>query len=222
VAENNVIATKGIITMDTTALLSHIKRLDQAVTSAGNNHYTVLGVHAQIEEFLHEYSGPKSSFSEMVKSPPRTTSELAYLLHGVLRSFSEYIEAGLLGAVSPVRKAQLDVVSDFLEQAQLLLNANGVHPAAPIVLIGATLEEFLRTWIESKELSLEGKKASLDAYAQVLMSEGLITKQDIKDITAWGGLRNHAAHGEWDQVSDKQRASIMLDGVNLFMRKYGA
>jgi hypothetical protein len=48
----------------------------------------------------------------------------------------------------------------------------------------------------------------------------LISKQDAKDILSWGGLRNHAAHGEWDQVSDKQRVQLMLEGVNLFMRKY--
>jgi hypothetical protein len=42
----------------------------------------------------------------------------------------------------------------------------------------------------------------------------------MKDITSWGGLRNHAAHGEWDEVKDRQRISIMLEGVNLFMRKY--
>jgi hypothetical protein len=43
----------------------------------------------------------------------------------------------------------------------------------------------------------------------------------VKDITSWGGLRNHAAHGEWDEVSDKKRVGLMLEGVNLFMRKYG-
>ncbi|MEK0338401.1 MAG: hypothetical protein QQN41_13305, partial [Nitrosopumilus sp.] len=65
------------------------------------------------------------------------------------------------------------------------------------------------------------KKPSLDSYAKTLRENELITKQDVKDITAWGGLRNHAAHGEWDQVSDKNRVMLMLEGINLFMRKYG-
>jgi hypothetical protein len=102
------------------------------------------------------------------------------------------------------------------------LDAKGVHPAAPIVLIGATLEEFLRTWVEAEGISLGNRKPSLDAYSQVLAAEGKITKQDVKDLTAWSGLRNHAAHGEWNEVSEKLRASLMLEGVNLFMRKYGA
>jgi hypothetical protein len=114
------------------------------------------------------------------------------------------------------------VVSDFLEQAQHLLNGKGVHPAAPIVLVGATLEEFLRVWVEAAALPLGQRKPSLETYGQVLLTENLITKQDMKDITAWAGLRNHAAHGEWGEVADKQRAAIMLEGVNLFMRRYAA
>lgn len=61
----------------------------------------------------------------------------------------------------------------------------------------------------------------MDSYAKVLREADLITKQDVKDITSWSGLRNHAAHGEWAEVNDKNRISIMLGGVNLFMRKYG-
>lgn len=55
----------------------------------------------------------------------------------------------------------------------------------------------------------------------MLREDGLITKQDIKDITSWAGIRNHAAHGEWDEVDDKKRIAVMLEGINLFMRKYG-
>jgi len=116
----------------------------------------------------------------------------------------------------------LDVVSDFLEQAQRLLEATNVHPAAPAVLIGATIEEFLRTWVEAEALSLGNRKPGLDAYASVLREADLITKQDMKDITAWGGIRNHAAHGEWQEVSDKHRVRLMLEGINLFMRQKGA
>jgi hypothetical protein len=90
------------------------------------------------------------------------------------------------------------------------------------MLIGATLEEFLRTWVETEGLSLGTRKPGLETYSQVLRDADLITKQDGKDITAWAGLRNHAAHGEWDEVSDKKRVALMLEGVNLFIRKYSA
>jgi hypothetical protein len=147
---------------------------------------------------------------------------VSVVLVSTLENFQSYIEAGLAGARSPEWQAKIDVVSDLLEQAHSLLENKLVHPAAPIVLMGATLEEFLRTWTENLALSMGGRKPSIDSYAQVLMAEGLLNKQDIKDITAWGGLRNSAAHGKWEEVSDKARAGLMLEGVNLFMRKYAA
>ena len=109
----------------------------------------------------------------------------------------------------------------FLSQASNLLSSNDVHPAAPTVFIGASLEEFLRNWIEEADINLGGKKPSLESYSNLLREAELITKQDAKDITSWGGLRNYAAHGEWEEVKDRQRINLMLEGVNLFMRKYG-
>jgi hypothetical protein len=140
----------------------------------------------------------------------------------VLNSFADYAAAGLHAGISPRREAELDVVSDFLAQAQGLLESEDVHPAATIVLVGATLEEFLRTWVEEKALDLGSRKPGIDAYAQVLRENALITKQDAKDITSWAGTRNDAAHGRWEEVSNRERASLMLAGVNLFMQKYGA
>ena len=46
--------------------------------------------------------------------------------------------------------------------------------------------------------------------------------RSIGAITSWGGVRNHAAHGEWDEVSNRDRIKLMLEGVNLFMRQHSA
>jgi len=208
--------------MDTAFLLAQIDRLKHESKQASNDTSKMWGVKAQIKELISEAVGRNSSFFELADQANGSEEYLYKALSSALENFQSYVQAGLLGQVSIERKAQLEVVSDLLEQAHLLLKTNGVHPAAPIVLIGATLEEFLRTWVETKALQLGNRKPCLDTYAQLLFADDLITKQDLKDITAWGGLRNHAAHGEWDEVSDKQRAAIMLDGVNLFMRKYGA
>lgn len=178
---------------------------------------------AEAMEFLRVYAGEKSAFVKHLSKVNQEWDD-PYILKFVisnLEAFIRYVENGLMEGISIERKAQIDVVSDFLDQANILLNTNKVHPAAPTVIIGAVLEEFLRNWVEEAGLSLEGKKPSLDAYATVLKEASLITKQDIKDITSWAGLRNHAAHGEWDEVNDKKRVSMMLEGVNLFMRKYG-
>lgn len=206
--------------MDNDAIFAQIARLEAAVRQAGRDGPKLSGARAQVSEFLRQFAGPKSSFFTLAQKASGSYENIQGVLLAALDNFEAYVVAGLAESITPERKAQLDVVSDFLEQAHMLLGAKGVHPAAPIVLIGATLEEFLRTWIERAEISLGNRKPSLDAYAQVLFAEELITKQDVKDITSWGGLRNHAAHGEWDLVADSRRASLMLEGVNLFLRKY--
>ena len=174
---------------------------------------------AQVCEFLRTYAGPKSAF---LKEAEATAGYASYLVRGldaILASFIEYLEAGLGTGVSPERRAQIDVVSDILSQANTSLEDESQHPAAAAMLVGASLEEFLRTWAEAAGLSLGNAKPGIDAYAKVLRTADLITKQDVKDITSWAGTRNHAAHGEWDQVSDRARVRLMLEGVNLFMRQ---
>jgi hypothetical protein len=88
--------------------------------------------------------------------------------------------------------------------------------------MGATLEEYLRTTVEQEGLSLGNRKPSLQAYADTLRDADLLSKQECKDITAWAGIRNHAAHGEWHEVNSPEKAKIMLMGINLFLRQRGA
>ncbi|MEQ1845152.1 MAG: hypothetical protein ABL983_06185 [Nitrospira sp.] len=206
--------------MESLELTTQAKRIMAVLQKADENSYK--GAHAQACEFLRVYAGPKSSFLENMRSVegyvPRRGCPIGA---NIMQSYIDYVEAGLAQEITPERKAQLDIVSDFLEQANALLETKGVHPAGPVVLVGATLEEFLRTWVESAGLGIGNRKPGLESYTAVLRDSELITKQDAKDITSWGGLRNHAAHGEWAEVSDKQRVALMLEGVNLFMRKYG-
>ena len=178
---------------------------------------------AEAREFLRVYAGEKSAFYKQLLEVSQHTTDhsIRESVNGIIGAFIRYVESGLLEGVSIQRRAEIDVVSDFLSQADRLLSSIDVHPAAPCVLTGASLEEFLRNWVEDANLGLGGKKPSLETYGSVLREADLITKQDIKDITSWGGLRNHAAHGEWHEVNDRTRIGLMLEGVNLFMRKYG-
>ena len=170
-------------------------------------------------EFLRIYAGPKSAFLEQAEAARGATVLVIAALISILDSFTAYLQAGLSAGESPERRAQLDVVSDLLEQANSLLEDKHYHPAAAAILIGASLEESLRTWVEAEALSIGNAKPGIDAYCKALRSAELISKQDVKDITSWAGVRNHAAHGEWDKVSDQDRIRLMLEGVNLFMRQ---
>jgi hypothetical protein len=82
--------------------------------------------------------------------------------------------------------------------------------AAVAVLIGPSLEAFLGNWVEAEGLSFEGAKPGIAAYCKVLRAADLISKQDVTDITPWASLRNHAAHGEREQVQDQNRIRLML------------
>lgn len=208
--------------MNTNELIQQAKALRrriQAYARDGTEGSPGDAAQAQVCEFLRQYAGAKSAFVKQAELAQGYDSYRVNTLTAILDSFVEYLEAGLATGLSPERRAQLDVVSDILGQAQLMLENESYHPAAAAVLVGASLEEFLRNWVESAGLSIGNAKPGIDAYCKVLRTADLISKQDAKDITSWAGVRNHAAHGEWDKVADRGRIRLMLEGVNLFMRQ---
>ena len=194
-------------------LLVRIRRYDASSSFPGS------AAKAQVCEFLRNYAVPRSSFLRESESIQGIDSYVISTLSAIVESFIEYLQSGLATGVSPARQAQLDVVSDFLGQSLSLLENQRYHPASAAILIGACLEEFLRTRVEAESLSIGNSKPGIDAYSKALRSSDMLSKQDVKDITSWAGIRNHAAHGEWEQVSDRNRVRLMLEGVNLFMRK---
>ena len=203
------------ITRQVNALRTRIRQYARADTNGDYGE----AAKAQVCEFLRVYAGPKSAFLKQAEAASGVSRYLVTTLDWILASFDEYLKTGLATGISPERKAQLDVVSDFLGQANSLVEDDRFHPAAAAILIGASLEEFLRTWVEAEGLSIGGGTPGIDAYSKALRTADVISKQDVKDITSWAGIRNHAAHGEWDQVSDRDRIRLMLEGVNLFMRQ---
>lgn len=185
-----------------------------------NGNSATYGRYAEALEFFRMYIGIDNYFfKELVRIKDKIHYD--YIDREVIRilnAFKNYLEKDLDVGFSVSRRMQLETVSDYLEQAELLLRDEKMHPAAATIIIGASLEEFLRNWIESESLEVETNKPSIDAYAKKLKEKELINKQDFKDITAWAGLRNDASHGFWDKVADRNKIEIMLLGVNLFIK----
>ena len=209
-------------------LLQHIDRLIRKYMQLyemgkqpGHSNSPGPGERAEAEEFLRRFAGQNSAFYCRLRE---VHPGWLYFQHIVsaLAGFRSYVAAGLQEAVTPERQAQFDVVTDLLDLAQTLLNEKAVHPGAAAMLIGATLEEYLRVWAERLGLELGIQKPGIDTYARLLRAEEAIGKQHLKDITAWAGLRNDAAHGKWEAVENRQRIQIMLEGVRLFMQQHGA
>ena len=120
--------------MDTQELLEQSTALRQRIQAYGRDYENAPpragGAKAQVIEFLRAYAGPKSSFVAQAEEAKGYDSRLVGQLTAVLDSFIEYLQSGLHSGLSPERRAQIDVVSDILEQANSLLENKDCHPAA--------------------------------------------------------------------------------------------
>jgi hypothetical protein len=169
-------------------------------------------------ELLRSEAGLKSTFHEQAaKTLGYGRSYLVPDIPNLLEAWANMVEAGHGGSSQDVISRHL-AANDLMEQVEALLNDARIHPAAPVVLAGAALEEFLRALADRSGVQATGKRG-IDAYAKALRSADAITAQAVKDITAWAGLRNQAAHGQFAQVS-VEAARIMALGINLFMQQH--
>lgn len=152
---------------------------------------------------------------ELFKAPVHPGRALLTVAE-VLDGWAQYVSEGLAETAPFEVRLRAEAATDLMEQVQTLLDDPKVHPAAPVMLAGAALEEFLRGMLVGTSESVS--KPSISKYAEALKRADAIDAQDVKDITAWAGDRNAAAHGEFDKLS-VERARIMVSGVNLFMRQ---
>ncbi|MDR2907274.1 MAG: hypothetical protein LBU91_04720 [Bacteroidales bacterium] len=129
------------------------------------------------------------------------------LQNDYLKSFSDIIQS--------------EVFSDYLEMAEHLLNEGYKDPAA--VLVGSTLEVHLRELCISNGIDIEttnNKGSQVQKKADLMNSD--LAKASVyssayqKQIIAWLGLRNFAAHGKYSEYS-KDEISLMLQGIRQFV-----
>lgn len=129
------------------------------------------------------------------------------LQNDYLKSFSDIIQS--------------EVFSDYLEMAEHLLNEGYKDPSA--VLIGSTLEVHLRELCVSNSIDIEinNSKGILVPKKADLMNSDL-AKANIyssayqKQVIAWLGIRNSAAHGKYSDYTT-QEVSLMLQGIRQFI-----
>lgn len=170
-----------------------------------------IGTETEFYRTLNDYSSIKTSGSE---------TEKAWAAKKVLKSLKDYLILNLDVQKTEKYNIKIDIISDFLAQAIDLGSDKKYHPAAAGILMGASLEEFLKKLAEQKQIDLTGIKLTIDPISKKLYEENVITKQDLKDITSWAGIRNDATHGNFEDVNDRKRIQNALEGVNLFMRKF--
>ena len=86
------------------------------------------------------------------------------------------------------------------------------------------LEEHLRNLstkngVDTK--TAEGKPRKADTINADLKKAGAYGKNEQKQVTAWLGIRNSAAHAKYDEFEDAQ-VSLMISGLRDFIAKYPA
>lgn len=139
---------------------------------------------------------------------------------GVLRAARDAVEHGQLTTLETAARCETE--RDLLEQAEDLLGA-GYKPAAA-VLAGGALETHLRGLCDRHELKVQPpgsieKYSAAVAQARKVGPSDIYSKTDGKHVTAWGGMRNDAAHtpGEFAQSTDDVRR--MIEGIRDFIER---
>jgi hypothetical protein len=132
---------------------------------------------------------------------------------GVLRGLADEWNAGLLRNRELLVSA--DLFEDSLELAEYLLDKGYKDPAA--VVVGAVLESALRKMCRLRSIPLGGRE-TLEPLNVALAKHDppAYNAAMFKQITAWGNIRNDAAHGRWDEYN-AQQANLMLQGVRNFI-----
>ena len=143
---------------------------------------------------------------------------LPYII-GTVSALKSDLNNGYLKSISEI--IQSEVFSDYLEMAEHLLREGYKDPSA--VLIGSTLEVHLRELCTANDISLEtsNNKEKLIAKKADVMNADL-AKLNVysgayqKQIIAWLGIRNSAAHGKYSEYSAEE-VNLMLQGIRHFI-----
>ena len=138
-------------------------------------------------------------------------------LYGILKAIREDFANGNLQSIQELIHGEL--FSDFLEMAAHLLDEGYKDPAA--VLGGGVLEGHLRSLCNKNGVSTlkpDGKPKNSETLNTELAGAGFISKLDQKNVTAWLGLRNNAAHGDYAKYTSEQVA-LLLDSVRNFVTR---
>jgi hypothetical protein len=167
-------------------------------------------------------AGPSSTYASIAKDELKrgANSPAAVAnLSGVLVALRDDYEAGYLRSIEELLHA--DLFADFLEMADELLKKHYKDPAA--VIAGSVLEEHLRKLAEKNSVptTAGGHPKKADTLNAELVKKGVYNKLEQKNVTAWLGLRNNAAHGDYDKY-DATQVRLLVDNVRAFLSRYPA
>lgn len=171
--------------------------------------------------FIRNTFGEKHPFySEFDRETNSVTPYCTTEGKGILKAVKSEIDGGWHFKLKDLVSAE--IFSDFLEMAEYLLNEN--YKDAAVVMIGGVLEEHLRQLCNKYGIATEITKNDRKVHkkADLLNSElvkaNSYNKIDHKSVTSWLGIRNDAAHGNYNEYT-KEQVSLMYQGVLNFISR---
>jgi len=151
-----------------------------------------------------------------IEETKETSTNSYYFVHclGVLEAAQRDFDAGILFDMRALITAE--VLGDFIEQAEALVDAGYHVPAAS--LAGAVLEDTLRKLCEKHKVSIAAS-TKIDRLNTDLAQAGVYDKLVLKRITALADIRNNADHGHFDKFT-KADVEDMVKWVRSFSADY--
>jgi hypothetical protein len=130
---------------------------------------------------------------------------------GILTAAKEDYQGGYLVGIR--RLVNAEIIGSLLDQAQELLDAGYIGPAAG--LAGCILEDHIKEICIEKQIELPDKP-KLDYMNAQLAKIEYYNKLSQKQVTAWAEIRNSAAHGNWEKFKEDD-VSDMIKWISRFI-----
>lgn len=167
---------------------------------------------------IQRVSGAKSVYFFQARERDPGKHEFAQLadIMGVCRSLLEDMQNGYLQTYTEVIHSE--IFSDYLEMSEHL-NASGYKDAAAVIA-GSTLESHLKSLCSKLGVpTFAGDRPiKADTLNSELVKVDAYTKNEQKSVTAWLGLRNDAAHGNYNAY-DSQQVGLLILSVRDFIAR---
>lgn len=176
---------------------------------------------ALLQAAIHRLSPPGASYTRLadkviIKTGPTPLQHL----NGILQALRADYAADRIKTFQEL--VHSDLFADMLEAADYLLGETYKDPAA--VMAGGVLEQHLRELCRKHGVDPEmpnGKPKMLDGMNTDLAKASVYGKIEQKDVTAWAGIRNAAAHGQYGDY-DANQVGQMITGIRGFIIRHPA
>ena len=172
---------------------------------------------------IERASGESSTYVSRARAIlQQTKGHPWYFIHslvGIAKSLRHDLDKDYLKSVEELIHA--DLFGDYLEMAEHL-NQAGYKDAAAVIS-GSTLEAHLKQLCAKFGVSSANGSApkKADTINADLVKAGAYSKLDQKSVTAWLGLRNDAAHGNYTNYT-KDQVALLIENVRNFIVRHPA